>query len=79
MIESDQAALQFLDSVRLRILFTILSGVGAAVAAVCVDLNDPFRGNFQISSSVEQLYIVQKLLEEDYDYDYCSPEPSRDD
>ena len=64
LIESDQAALQFLDSLRLRLLFTILSGVGAAVAALCVDLNDPFRGNFRITPSADQLYILRAALEE---------------
>jgi len=64
LIESDQAALQFYNSLRLRLLFTVLAGVGAAVASLCADLNDPFRGNFRITPSASQLYVVRKVLEE---------------
>lgn len=64
-IESDQAALQFFDSVRLRLLFTILVGVGSAVASLLVDLNDPFRGNFRITPSADQFKLIRLTLTEE--------------
>lgn len=62
LIESDQAAIQFLDSLQLRLLFTIMTGVGSAGAALCVDLNDPFRGNFRVTPSADQLYVIRATL-----------------
>ena len=59
----DNAALQFLNSFRLRLLFTVLIGVASAVASLCIDLNDPFRGNFRITPSVDQLFVIRDALE----------------
>ena len=53
--ESDGAALQFLGGVQLRGLFTILIGASAAISSLFVDLNDPFRGNFCIKQTTDQL------------------------
>ena len=47
--------LQFLDELQLRYLFTLLVGSFAALASLCADLNDPFRGSFCITSSTRQL------------------------
>jgi len=65
LIESDEAALQFLNSVQLRVLFTILIGVLSAAASLLVDLNDPFRGNFRITPSADQLLVIRQTLTED--------------
>ena len=65
LIESDNAALQFLNSLRLRVLFTTLIGVFSAVSTLCIDLNDPFRGNFQITPSADQLYVIRETLAEE--------------
>ena len=51
LIESDEAALQFLDSFQLHALFTIIASAMSAMASLCVDLNDPFRGNFLVTSN----------------------------
>ncbi len=53
--ESDGAALQFLGGVQLRGLFTILVGGAAAMGSLLIDLNDPFRGNFCIKQTTDQL------------------------
>lgn len=65
LIESDSSSLQFLNSFRLRVLFTIIIGVMSAVATLCADLNDPFRGNFQITPSADQLYVIRDTLAEE--------------
>ena len=64
LIESDSAALQFLDSLRLRLLFSSLMGVASATVTLCIDLNDPFRGNFCITPSADQLYVIRESLAE---------------
>ncbi len=64
LIESDQAALQFVGSLQLRVLFAVLVGVAAAGVTLCIDLNDPYRGNFRITPSVMQLYTVREALEQ---------------
>ena len=65
LIESDEAALQFLNSVQLRVLFTILIGVLSSATSLLVDLNDPFRGNFRITPSADQLLVIRQTLTED--------------
>jgi hypothetical protein len=67
LIESDQAALQFLDSLQLRLIFAIIIGVCTAAASLCIDLNDPFRGNFRITASLDQLYVIRETLVEEYE------------
>ena len=39
---------------QLRVLFAVLIGALSAIAALCVDLSDPFRGSFRITASTEQ-------------------------
>jgi hypothetical protein len=66
--ESDGAAVQFLDSLQLRLLFTILIGGCSAIISLCADLRDPFRGYFSIVQSVEQLFTVLKRADESAKY-----------
>ena len=54
-----------LTRVQLRVLFTILIGVLSAAASLLVDLNDPFRGNFRITPSADQLLVIRQTLTED--------------
>ena len=61
--ESDGAALQFLGGVQLRGLFTILVGASSAIYSLFMDLNDPFRGNFCIKPSTDQLKVIMQDLE----------------
>ena len=55
LIETDEQALQFLDLLQLRAIFTVLIGALTAIASICIDLNDPFRGSFRITQSAAQL------------------------
>ena len=61
--ESDGAALQFLGGVQLRGLFTILLGASSAIGSLLVDLNDPFRGNFSIKQTTDQLIPLLRTLD----------------
>lgn len=54
--------LQFLDELQLRYLFTLLVGSFAALASLCADLNDPFRGSFCITSSTRQLECIREHI-----------------
>ena len=63
LFESDQAALQFLDALQLRLCFAVLTGALTATAALCVDLSDPFRGSFRITASAEQLVGIRDIIE----------------
>ena len=65
LIEADQSALQSFNSVQLHVLFTILIGVGSAATSLLVDLNDPFRGNFRITPSADQLLVIRQTLTEE--------------
>ena len=62
--ESDGAALQFLGGVQLRGLFTILVGGASAISSLFVDLNDPFRGNFCIKQTTDQLKDLLSTIDE---------------
>ena len=62
LIESDQALLIFLNAVQLRILWSMLIGTFSALAVVSYDLDDPFRGSYQISGSVDQFYIIRDAI-----------------
>ena len=53
---ADDQVLQFLDNLQLRLLFTFLVGSLTGIAAVCIDLNDPFRGSFTVAPALDQLY-----------------------
>ena len=61
--ESDGAAVQFLGGVQLRGLFTILVGVSSAIGSLLIDLNDPFRGNFTIKQSTDQLAPLLRTID----------------
>ena len=63
LLETDEKALQFLDFLQLRILFTILIGSLSGIAAICVDLNDPFSGSFRITPSAHQLHVIRALAQ----------------
>jgi hypothetical protein len=62
LLESDQVLLVFLNAIQLRILWTMLVGTFSALAIVCYDLGHPFRGSYQISKSVDQLYTIRLAL-----------------
>ena len=57
-----RCALQFLDMLQLRVIFTILIGSLTGIASICIDLNDPFRGSFRITQSATQLYVLRDLM-----------------
>jgi hypothetical protein len=63
LLESNQVLLVFLNAIQLRILWTMLVGTFSALAIVCYDLGNPFRGSYQISKSVDQLYTVRLALQ----------------
>ena len=62
LLESNQVLLVFLNAIQLRILWTMLVGTFSALAIVCYDLGNPFRGSYQISKSVDQLYTIRLAL-----------------
>ncbi|CAJ1948283.1 unnamed protein product [Cylindrotheca closterium] len=59
LMETDQDILVFLNAIQLRILWTMLVGTFSALGLVCYDLEHPFRGLYQISDSVKELYDVR--------------------
>jgi hypothetical protein len=59
LMETNQDILVFLNSIQLRLLWTILVGTFSALGLVCYDLGHPFRGSYQISKSVDQLYTIR--------------------
>ena len=63
LLESNQEALQFLNSLQLRFLFAVVVSVGSFTAALCADLADPFRGSFCVSSAAAQLGVLELQLE----------------
>lgn len=62
LMESDQAIQIFLNAVQLRILWAMLVGTFSALAVVSYDLEDPFRGSYQISSTVDQFHTIRDAL-----------------
>ena len=62
LLESNQVLLVFLNAIQLRILWTMLLGTFSALAIVCYDLGNPFRGSYEISKSVDQLYTIRSAL-----------------
>lgn len=62
LMETNQDLLVFLNAVQLRLLWTMLVGTFCALAVVCFDLGNPFRGSYQISKSVDQLYTIRDSL-----------------
>lgn len=68
LIEVDQSEGRFLaerpeDSIRLRIVFTLMSGAFSGLTALCADLNDPFRGSFSVERSTRQFATMMQVLE----------------
>jgi len=73
LIEVDQSEGRFLserpeDSLRLRLVFTILVGTFSGLTSLCFDLNDPFRGSFRISGSTDQLYNMVETMDQEIKY-----------
>lgn len=71
LLAADQQTLLFLAPVQLRLLFTVLVGSLTATACICTDLNDPFRGAFQITPSSEQLVMIRDVVGQTL---YCGEE-----
>eukprot|EP00419_Tripos_fusus_P037857 CAMPEP_0172786976 /NCGR_PEP_ID=MMETSP1074-20121228/206220_1 /TAXON_ID=2916 /ORGANISM="Ceratium fusus, Strain PA161109" /LENGTH=306 /DNA_ID=CAMNT_0013623995 /DNA_START=587 /DNA_END=1503 /DNA_ORIENTATION=- len=70
LIEVDQSEGRFYserpeDSVRLRLVFAILVGTFSGLAALCADLNDPFRGSFNIIRTTDQFFVLQKKIDKE--------------
>jgi len=68
LIEVDQSEGRFLaerpeDSLRLRLVFTIMTGSFCGLTALCADLNDLFRGSFNVNESASQLKVVGEVME----------------
>ena len=63
LLETNQDILIFLNAVQLKLLWSMLVSVFAALGTVCYDLVDPFRGSYQISkATVGQLYTIRSAL-----------------
>lgn len=65
LFETDLQVLQFLDDLQLRYLFTVLTSAFLALASLCVDLADPFRGSFTIAPSTSQLECIREYIREE--------------
>lgn len=68
LIEVDQSEGRFLaerpeDSTRLRLVFTIMTGSFCGLTALCADLNDLFRGSFNVNESASQLKVVGEVIQ----------------
>ena len=48
LVVSNQNVLQYLNTLQLRTLFALLVAACSSTAALCIDLNDPFRGSFKV-------------------------------
>eukprot|EP00929_Paragymnodinium_shiwhaense_P024768 TRINITY_DN15141_c0_g2_i1.p1 TRINITY_DN15141_c0_g2~~TRINITY_DN15141_c0_g2_i1.p1 ORF type:complete len:471 (-),score=41.56 TRINITY_DN15141_c0_g2_i1:391-1803(-) len=69
LIEVDQSEGRFMserpeDSTRLRIVFTFLIFSFSALTGLCADLNDPFRGSFNINGATNQFYACLACLDQ---------------
>ena len=62
LLETKQDILVFLNAIQLRVLWTMLVGTFTALGIVCYDLGNPFRGSYQITKSVHQLYTIRMTL-----------------
>jgi len=71
LITTDEKALQFLDFLQLRLLFTILVGALSGITSICIDMNDPYSGSFRITPSAAQLYVIRAMVEAEYDQAGC--------
>lgn len=47
---------------QIRILWTMLTGTFASIAALMIDLGEPFKGSFRIDSSTYQLVVMRTEL-----------------
>lgn len=70
LIEVDQSEGRFLserpeDSLRLRVIFSMLVGTFSGLSALCADLNDPYRGSFSIVGSTQQLLALVRGLDDE--------------
>lgn len=63
LMETNQEVLYFLNETSIKVLWTMLIGTFTSLAVVCYDLSDPFRGSYQILSSIDQLYTIREVLE----------------
>ena len=75
LLAADQQTLLFLAPVQLRLLFAVLIGALSATACICTDLNDPFRGAFQITPSSQQLYLIREVIDRTLVYGDLVPQP----
>jgi hypothetical protein len=62
LVETDQEVLIFLNSIQLRILWTMLIGSITALTVVCWDLSFPFTGSYIISNAVDQLMTIRDTV-----------------
>ena len=76
LIESDQGAVQFLDAIQLRFLFTVLVGAFTGTAVLCYDLADPFRGSFTVSRAVDQFYAMRAAMDQTFCAELAGEPPS---
>ena len=53
----------------------MLIGALSATACICTDLNDPFRGAFQITPSSQQLYLIREVIDRTLVYGDLVPQP----
>jgi Protein of unknown function (DUF4239) len=51
-----------LNAIQLRLLWTTLVGTFCALGVVLYDLGHPFRGSYQVSKAVNQLYGIRLNL-----------------
>jgi len=64
-VDSNQGVLQYLNSFQLRVLFSLLLGVGGGSSVVLKGLDDPFQGPFSIRLAALQLDYLDELLRAD--------------
>lgn len=70
LVEVDQSEGRFLaerpeDSVRLRLVFTIMVGSFSGLTALCADLNDLFRGSFNVTGCTKQFKVMIGVLDQE--------------
>lgn len=68
LVETDQSEGRFLyelpeNSFRLRLIFALQVGTFSGLTALCGDLNDVFRGSFNLSDSTEQFRTILGILD----------------
>lgn len=63
LMETDQDVLVFLNSIQIKILWSMLVGTFVTCFTVVSDLRAPFSGSYQISASVGQLHTIKLTLQ----------------